>query len=62
MKLFITLKSKDFVFLTRFKTHPLKLAEAEPSFRKISLPSAKLHMLFPAHLWVREFWPQIYSL
>ena len=27
-----------------------------------SLPPAKLHMLFPAHLWVRRFWPQIYYL
>ena len=41
---------------------PTKPAEAEPSFRKVSLPPAKLRMLFPSHLWVREFWPQIYSL
>jgi len=39
-----------------------KLAEAKPSFRKVSLPPAKLRMLFPAYLWVRKFWPQIYSL
>jgi len=45
-----------------FQTHPPKPVEAEPSFRKVSLPPAKLHMLFPAHLWVRRFWPQIYSL
>jgi len=35
--------------------------EAEPSFRKASLPIAKLHILFPAYLWVREFWPQTFS-
>jgi len=46
----------------KFQTLPPKPAEAEPSFRKVSLPPAKLHTLFPAHLWVREFWPQIYSL
>ena len=44
------------------QTHPPKPAEAKPSFRKVSLPSAKLCMLLPTHLWVREFWPQIYSL
>ena len=38
---------------------PPKPAEIEPSFRKVGL---KLRMLFPAHLWVREFWPQLYSL
>jgi len=42
--------------------NPPKPAEAEPSFRKISLLPAKLCMLFLAHLWVREFWPQIFSL
>ena len=41
---------------------PTKPAEVEPSFRKVSLLPAKLCILFPAHLWVREFWPQIYSL
>jgi len=41
---------------------PPKPADAESSFRKVSLPPAKLHILFTAHLWVREFWPQIYSL
>ena len=45
-----------------FQTHPPKPAEAEPSFRKVSLPPEKLLTLFPAHLEVREFWPQIYSL
>jgi len=47
---------------TKNQIHPSKPAEAEPSFRKVSIPSAKLRMLFPTHLWVREFWPQIYSL
>ena len=46
----------------KFQTHPPKPAEAEPSFRKVSLPPAKPCTLFPARLWVREFWPQIYSL
>ena len=45
-----------------FQTHPQKPAEAEPSFRKVSLPPAKLHMFFCAHLWATEFWSQIYSL
>ena len=61
----ITLKSKDLAtrgFQKNFQTHPPKPAEAEASFRKVSLLPAKLRMLFPAHLWVREFWPQIYSL
>ena len=46
-----------------FQTHPPKPTEAEPHFKKVSLP-AKLRVciLFPTHLWVREFWPQIYSL
>jgi len=37
------------------KKFHFKPAEAEPSFRKVSLLRAKLCMLFPAHLWVREF-------
>ena len=49
-------------FQKKFQMHPPKPAEAEPSFRKVSLPPAKLHMLFPAHFLFREFWPQIYSL
>jgi len=49
-------------FQIKFKTQPPKPAEVEPNFRKVSLLPAKLRMLFPAHLWVREFWPQIYSL
>ena len=63
--LFITLKSKDLAtrgFQEKFQTHPPKPDEAEPSFTKVSLLPAKLRILFPAHLWVREFWPQIYSL
>ena len=31
-------------------------------FQKGQPTPAKLHMLLLAHLWVREFWPQIYSL
>ena len=46
----------------KFQTHPPKPAEAEPSFRKVRLPPVKLCMLFPTQLWVREFWPQIYSV
>jgi len=43
--------------------HPLKPAEAEPSFRKpVNLFPTKLSVFFPTHLKVREFWPQIYSL
>ena len=30
----------------KFQTHPLKSAEADPRFRKVSLSPAKLHMLF----------------
>ena len=43
-----------------FQTHPLKSVEAEPCFRKVSLPLQN-YICFPAHLRVREFWPQIYS-
>jgi len=39
----------------KFQTHPPKPAEVEPSFRKVSLLPAKLCMLLPAHLWIREF-------
>jgi len=46
----------------KIQTHPPNPADAEPSYRKVSLLPAKLRMLFPAHLWVREIWPQIYSL
>ena len=49
-------------FQIKFKTHPPKPAEVKPNFRKVSLLPAKLRMLFPTYLWVREFWPQIYSL
>ena len=49
-------------FQKKFQTQQSKHTEAEPSFRKVSLPPAKLRMLFPAYLRVREFWPQIYSL
>ena len=46
----------------KFQTHPPKPAKAEPSFRKVSLPPAKLRMLFPLTSEVRESWPQIFSL
>jgi len=46
-------------FQKKFQAHPPKPAEVEPSFRKVSLPPAKLCMLFP---WLREFWPQIYYI
>ena len=50
-------------FLKKFKTYPLKPTEAEPSFRKVNLPPAKLRMLFPTQLWVSFwFWLQLYSL
>ena len=37
-------------FQKKFQTHPLKLAEPESSFRKDSLPLAKLCYASPAHL------------
>ena len=37
-------------FQIKFKTHPPEPAEVKPSFRKVSLLPAKLHILFPAHL------------
>jgi len=49
-KLFITLKSKDLAthgFQKKFQTHPPNPAETRPSFRKTSLPPAKLCMLSP---------------
>ena len=45
-----------------FQTHPLQPAKAEPSFRKVSLPIVKQHILFPAYLYFRQFWSQIFSL
>ena len=44
-KLTVTLKSWDSA-THGFQTHPLNLTEAEPSFRKVNLPPAKLGMLF----------------
>ena len=47
-KLSITLKSKDLAthgFQKKLETHPPKSTEAELSFRKVSLPPAKLCML-----------------
>ena len=59
VKLYHTEK-QGFGFENKFHTHPPKLLKLhEPSFRKVSLLPAKLHMLFSAYLWVREFWPQI---
>jgi len=47
----VTLKSKDLAthahgFQKKLQTQPLKLAEADPSFRKVKLLPAKLGMLF----------------
>ena len=42
-------------FQIKFKTHPPKPAEVEPSLRKVSLLPAKLRILFPAHLWLESF-------
>jgi len=63
-KLSITLKSEDLATLAfkKIQDTATKPAEVKPSFRKVSLLPAKLRMLLPAHLRVREFWPQIYSL
>jgi len=41
-----------------FQTHPPNPAETEPGS---AYPPAKLCMLFPAHLWAKEFWLPIYS-
>ena len=52
------MESKDLAtqgFQNKIHTEPLKHAKAKPSFRKVSLPLAKVRMLFPAHLWFREF-------
>jgi len=59
-----SLKSKDLATFgfQKIPDTPTKPAEAKPSFRKVSLPPEILRMLFNAHRWVREFWPQIYSL
>jgi len=48
-KLSNTLKSKDLAILAfkKFQTHPPKPSEVEPSFRKVCLPPAKLHILSP---------------
>jgi len=60
----ITMKSKDLAThgFQKNSTHThqnlLKLSpvsEGQPT-------PAKLRILFPAHLWVRELWPQIYFL
>ena len=41
---------------------PTKTRWSWAQFQKGQPTPCKLCMLFPAHLWVREFWPQIYSL
>ena len=45
VKVTATLKNKDMATcgFKKFHTHPLKHIKAEPSFKKFSLPSAKLH-------------------
>jgi len=48
-----TLKGEDLAthdFQDKFCPHPLKPTEGESSFWKLNPPSAKLGMLFPAHL------------
>jgi len=53
VKLTVTLKQKIWLpAFKKFHAHPLKPAEAECSFRKVSLPLAKLRtcMLFFVHL------------
>ena len=42
-------------FQKRFQMHPPKPAEAKPSFRKVSLPPIKLHMLFPLTSGLESF-------
>ena len=42
------------VAFKKFPDTPTKPAEAEPSFRKVSLPLAKLHLLFPTHFYFRN--------
>jgi len=44
----VTLKSKDLA-THGFQDTPTQCTEAEPSFRKVSLPPAKLCMPFPTH-------------
>ena len=49
-------------FQKKFHAHQLKPTKAKASFQKVSLPPAKLGVLFHVHLSVTEFWPHIYSL
>ena len=44
------IENQGFGCLWLSKTHQLNPTEAEPSFRKVCLPPAKLHMLFPTYL------------
>ena len=60
----ITLKSKDLAtcgFQERLQAHPPKPTETA-QFQKGQPTPCKTTYAFRAHLWVREFWPQIYSL
>ena len=64
-ELTVKLKSKDLPtrgFQKKIAAHPIKPAKAKANFRKVTLLPAKLGMLFLTHLWIRKFWPQIYSL
>ena len=45
-----------------FQTHQLNSLKPSPVSEMSAYPPANLRMLFPTHIWVREFWPQIYSL
>ena len=53
-KLSTTWKARIWLLMA-FKTIPVTSTKTQPSFRKVSLPLAKVRMLFPAHLWFREF-------
>ena len=51
------MKSKDLAtpwLSKKFQAHPPNPAEAEPSFRKFSLPPAKLRMILPTHIQVSK--------
>ena len=61
-KLSTTLKSKGLAIVASRPTHQNRLKSSQVSDRKVSLLLAKLRIHFPAHLWVREFWQQIYVL
>jgi len=57
-------KNMDYLWLSKKNsrhTHQ-NLLKPSPVSERSSYPLQELCMLFSAHLWVREFWPQIYSL